>query len=168
MAATGDWDLVCCGHSHKAKIERLPNIRGGETPLVNPGTVGGVVNMAVLGFAAIQQSAMGWILDRNWQGAMVEGARIYDAAAYHAAFTWLAVSAVTAASTAGPRKPVTRPDSANSPNQAAASPGGASRAMKLRLAAWAGPKNRPSDSARPPRPAPVGCPARGRACRTGR
>lgn len=57
------------------------------------GTVGGVVNMAVLGFAAIQQSAMGWILDRNWQGAMVDGARIYDAAAYHAAFLWLFVSA---------------------------------------------------------------------------
>jgi sugar phosphate permease len=60
------------------------------------GTVGGVVNMAVLGFAAIQQSAMGWILDRNWQGAMIEGARIYDAAAYHAAFLWLAFSAVGA------------------------------------------------------------------------
>jgi sugar phosphate permease len=60
------------------------------------GTVGGVVNMAVLGFAAIQQSAMGWILDRNWRGAMVEGARIYDAAAYHAAFLWLAISAVGA------------------------------------------------------------------------
>jgi len=60
------------------------------------GTVGGVVNMAVLGFAAIQQSAMGWILDRNWQGATIEGARIYDAAAYHAAFLWLAVSALGA------------------------------------------------------------------------
>ncbi len=60
------------------------------------GTVGGVVNMAVLGFAAIQQSAMGWILDRNWQGAMITGARIYDAAAYHAAFVWLAISAVGA------------------------------------------------------------------------
>lgn len=60
------------------------------------GTVGGVVNMAVLGFAAIQQSAMGWILDRNWQGAMIEGARIYDAAAYHAAFLWLAISALGA------------------------------------------------------------------------
>ncbi|MBW8307260.1 MAG: hypothetical protein K0M46_10645, partial [Thiobacillus sp.] len=60
------------------------------------GTVGGVVNMAVLGFAAIQQSAMGWILDRNWQGATIEGARIYDAAAYHAAFLWLAVSAAGA------------------------------------------------------------------------
>jgi MFS family permease len=60
------------------------------------GTVGGVVNMAVLGFAAIQQSAMGWILDRHWQGVMVEGARIYDAAAFHAAFVWLAVSALGA------------------------------------------------------------------------
>lgn len=60
------------------------------------GAVGGVVNMAVLGFAAIQQSGMGWILDRNWKGAMIEGARVYDAAAYHAAFTWLAVSALGA------------------------------------------------------------------------
>lgn len=60
------------------------------------GTVGGVVNMAVLGFAAIQQSAMGWILDRNWGGVMTEGARVYDAAAYHAAFLWLAASAAGA------------------------------------------------------------------------
>jgi len=52
--------------------------------------------MAVLGFAAIQQSAMGWILDRNWKGAMIEGARVYDAAAYHAAFLWLAISALGA------------------------------------------------------------------------
>ncbi|HHH38306.1 MAG TPA: metallophosphoesterase [Sedimenticola sp.] len=42
MAATGDWDLVCCGHSHKFRTEWIPNIRGGKTPLVNPGTVGGV------------------------------------------------------------------------------------------------------------------------------
>lgn len=42
MAATGDWDLVCCGHSHNPAIERIPNIRGGETLLLNPGTVGGV------------------------------------------------------------------------------------------------------------------------------
>ena len=60
------------------------------------GTVAGVVNMAVLGFAAIQQSAIGWILDRNWQGAMSEGARLYDAAAYQAAFLWLGVSALGA------------------------------------------------------------------------
>jgi uncharacterized protein len=42
MATTGDWDLVCCGHTHKAEIVRVPNIRGERTLLVNPGTVGGI------------------------------------------------------------------------------------------------------------------------------
>jgi putative phosphoesterase len=42
MASTGDWDLVCCGHSHKVSLERLPNLSGGTTVVVNPGTVGGV------------------------------------------------------------------------------------------------------------------------------
>jgi putative phosphoesterase len=42
MAVTGDYDLVCCGHSHRSKIEHIQNIRGGETILVNPGTAGGV------------------------------------------------------------------------------------------------------------------------------
>ncbi|MES9992507.1 MAG: YfcE family phosphodiesterase [Candidatus Thiodiazotropha sp.] len=42
MAATGDWDLVCCGHSHKLKVEQLENIKGKVTYMVNPGTIGGV------------------------------------------------------------------------------------------------------------------------------
>jgi len=42
MAATGDWDLVCCGHSHKVLIEEINNCKGGITHLVNPGTIGGV------------------------------------------------------------------------------------------------------------------------------
>jgi len=42
MALTGDWDLVCCGHDHRPAIERKRNIQGGETVIVNPGTVAGV------------------------------------------------------------------------------------------------------------------------------
>jgi len=42
MAVTGDWDLVCCGHSHKAEITEQKNCPGGITHLVNPGTIGGV------------------------------------------------------------------------------------------------------------------------------
>jgi putative phosphoesterase len=42
FASTGDWDLVCCGHDHKAKVERVPNAQGGETLLANPGTVAGL------------------------------------------------------------------------------------------------------------------------------
>lgn len=39
FACTGDWDLVCCGHSHRAEARRVANVKGGETWLVNPGTV---------------------------------------------------------------------------------------------------------------------------------
>ncbi len=42
MATTGDWDLVCCGHDHVTNIEKIDNIKGTQTLLVNPGTVGGV------------------------------------------------------------------------------------------------------------------------------
>lgn len=42
MATTGDYDAVLCGHSHEARIEQVPNVRGGATALVNPGTVAGL------------------------------------------------------------------------------------------------------------------------------
>lgn len=50
MACTGDYDLVCCGHSHEATLTRQLNIRGEHTWLVNPGTVAGI------------GAAAGWIL----------------------------------------------------------------------------------------------------------
>lgn len=42
MAATGDFDAVLCGHSHRAGVEPVRNVRGGSTVLVNPGTVAGL------------------------------------------------------------------------------------------------------------------------------
>lgn len=42
MALTGDYDLVCNGHEHRAVIERIRNIKGGETLRIDPGTVAGV------------------------------------------------------------------------------------------------------------------------------
>lgn len=42
MACTGNWDLVCCGHSHQAGIERVATVKGGSTWLVNPGTIAGL------------------------------------------------------------------------------------------------------------------------------
>jgi len=42
MALTGDYDLVCNGHEHRAIIERTRNVKGQETLRVDPGTVGGV------------------------------------------------------------------------------------------------------------------------------
>ncbi len=42
MACTGDWDLVCCGHSHRAEVRRVADVKGGQSWLVNPGTVAGL------------------------------------------------------------------------------------------------------------------------------
>jgi putative phosphoesterase len=42
MATTGDWDLVCCGHDHVAKADKIKNINGGTCVYANPGTTGGV------------------------------------------------------------------------------------------------------------------------------
>lgn len=55
MACTGDYDLVCCGHSHVAEIVRQPNIKGSETMLVNPGSVSGIGAPGV-------EEAFTWIL----------------------------------------------------------------------------------------------------------
>lgn len=41
-AATGNFDLVCFGHSHSADIKPITNTSGGTTWLVNPGTVGAI------------------------------------------------------------------------------------------------------------------------------
>jgi len=42
IACTGDYDVVCCGHSHVASVALQPNVKGGGTWLVNPGTVAGL------------------------------------------------------------------------------------------------------------------------------
>jgi uncharacterized protein len=42
MACTGDYDLVCCGHSHEPEIRQQAHVRNGHAWLVNPGTVAGL------------------------------------------------------------------------------------------------------------------------------
>jgi uncharacterized protein len=42
MACTGHWDLVCCGHSHRAEVRQVPSVNSQTTWLVNPGTVAGL------------------------------------------------------------------------------------------------------------------------------
>jgi putative phosphoesterase len=42
LACTGDYDVVCCGHSHEASVTRQATLGGGTAWLVNPGTVAGL------------------------------------------------------------------------------------------------------------------------------
>ncbi|MCW8836261.1 MAG: MFS transporter [Rhodospirillales bacterium] len=60
------------------------------------GAVIGVVNMMVMASGATFQPLIGWILDLNWDGAMLDGARVYSVAAYHTAFLTLLACGVTA------------------------------------------------------------------------
>jgi MFS family permease len=48
-----------------------------------------VVNTFVVGSGALLQPLIGWLLDRSWAGALVDGARVYDGAAYGAALAIL-------------------------------------------------------------------------------
>jgi sugar phosphate permease len=50
------------------------------------GIAAGVVNSSGFIGAALMQPAFGWVLDRNWQGAMEQGVRIYPQSAYQSAF----------------------------------------------------------------------------------
>jgi len=62
------------------------------------GTVSGVINMGVMAGPMLLQPLVGWILDRRWQGELVDGVRVYGLQAYRAGFvlmiTWLALSFV--------------------------------------------------------------------------
>lgn len=42
FACTGDYDLVCHGHSHTAHVDKQVNVKGRECWLVNPGSVAGI------------------------------------------------------------------------------------------------------------------------------
>lgn len=42
MATTGEWDIVCCGHDHRANISSIKNMNNETTLLVNPGTSAGI------------------------------------------------------------------------------------------------------------------------------
>jgi putative phosphoesterase len=57
MALTGDFDLVCNGHEHRAAVERIRNIKGTDTLRIDPGTVAGISAPATYVFGDLQTMA---------------------------------------------------------------------------------------------------------------
>jgi MFS family permease len=49
-------------------------------------TAMGLVNLLNMGTAAVFQPLLGWLLDLNWDGQLVDGARLYSVATYRTAF----------------------------------------------------------------------------------
>lgn len=60
------------------------------------GTASGLVNMGVMMGPMLLQPAVGWMLDRSWDGEMAGAVRIYSLEAYRSGFTlmlaWLALA----------------------------------------------------------------------------
>lgn len=52
----------------------------------------GLMNMFVVGAGAVVQPLIGWLLDKNWDGVLTEGARTYSEQAFTTAFSSLLVT----------------------------------------------------------------------------
>jgi MFS family permease len=57
-----------------------------SVPVHLSGTISGVINMGIMLGATVLQPAVGWMLDRRWEGAVLDGVRIYSRGAYQAGF----------------------------------------------------------------------------------
>jgi sugar phosphate permease len=58
------------------------------------GTISGVTNMGMMLGATILQPAIGWMLDRFWNGDTLEGIRVYNIRAYQAGFSLMVAWAI--------------------------------------------------------------------------
>ena len=67
-----------------------------SVPLRLAGTVSGMVNMGVMTGPMVLQPAIGWVLDRLWDGRIFLNVPVYDAASYRCGFSlmlaWLCLS----------------------------------------------------------------------------
>jgi len=74
-----------------------------STPAALAGTTSGVINMGNMLGGMIMQPAVGWVLDRYWDGTLEGGVRVYSFAAYRAGFSlmlaWLLLAIVLVAFT---------------------------------------------------------------------
>jgi sugar phosphate permease len=69
-----------------------------SAPVHLTGTASGVVNMGVMMGPMLLQPAVGWMLDRSWDGETSAGVRIYSLEAYQSGFglmlAWLALAMI--------------------------------------------------------------------------
>jgi MFS family permease len=84
IGAGGSAMTVCFG-----SVKELNDANYSSTSL-------GLMNMCIVGSGAVMQPLIGWLLDSNWTGEMLDGARVYAASNYSLAFTSLLILNSTA------------------------------------------------------------------------
>jgi MFS family permease len=87
--------LLCfgIGFGGSAQIVCFALVREHNPPQLS-GTAIGMVNALVTGAGALFQPLVGWLLDVGWDGALVDGARVYSIDAYHVAFSVLVAGCI--------------------------------------------------------------------------
>jgi MFS family permease len=80
LIGVGGCSVTACFSS----VKELNNLDYSSTAL-------GLMNMCVVGSGAVMQPLVGWLLDMNWSGTIVDGARVYSASAYTTALSSLLV-----------------------------------------------------------------------------
>ncbi len=94
--------VVIIGFSCGAMIIGFAFVKESVPPALT-GTVSGVCNMGVMMGPMFLQPAVGWMLDRKWDGMMMDGVRIYSLEAYQAGFSlmiaWAAAAVILVAFT---------------------------------------------------------------------
>ena len=84
IGAGGSAMTVCFG-----SVKELNDANYSSTSL-------GLMNMCIVGSGAVMQPLIGWLLDLNWTGEMLDGARVYAASNYSLAFSSLLILNFTA------------------------------------------------------------------------
>ena len=113
-----------------------------SAPASLAGTATGVANMGNMLGGMLMPPLVGWVLDRSWSGALSEGVRIYDFAAYRAGFSpmlaWLALALLLLA--------FTRETHCADPVNCGLRP---RIALSCRMTSEGGPSSRPSPACSP-------------------
>jgi len=78
LTGVGGCSMTTCFSS----VKELNNLEYSSTAL-------GLMNMCIVGSGAVMQPLIGWLLDINWAGTIVDGARVYSATAYTSALSSL-------------------------------------------------------------------------------
>lgn len=81
------------GFGGSAQIVCFALVREHNPPQFS-GTAIGMVNALVTGAGALFQPMVGWLLDRGWDGTLVDGARVYSVENYHLALSVLVAGCI--------------------------------------------------------------------------
>lgn len=89
--------LLVCGIASSCIVIGFAFARESVPPRLS-GTVVGMINMGLMMGPMLLQPTVGWMLDRRWEGGMINGARVYELAAYRSGFllmlSWTVLAAI--------------------------------------------------------------------------